>query len=147
MRSIHVLGVTAVALSLGMAGALAGPTSNLHLLAAQATSSASGLPQLANSNDSTHPAGSTSHHGNLVARVGDLRAGALVARFVPNRGRGQAVLDDLRQPASAKPTGLSGLDAAAAQQAASLGLQRLASATAVARPNRTGQALSSLFSR
>jgi hypothetical protein len=161
MRSIHVMGVTAVALSLGMAVALAGPASNLQagnnlamkrVLPAQASSSAPGLSQLTNSNGSTHLQGSLARAAarsdrTLTARIGDLRAGAQAARFIPNQGTArpsQAVLDALRQPAS---VGLSGLDAAAAAQAASPGAQRLASAAANARPNQTTHVLSSLISR
>jgi hypothetical protein len=161
MRSIHVLGVTAVALSLGMAGALAGPASNLQagnnltmqrLLPAQASSSASGLSQLTNSNGSTHLQGSLARAAarsdrTLTARIGDFHAVARAARFIPNHGTArpsQAVLDALQQPA---PAGLSGLDAAAPKQATSPTVQRLASATANARPNQTVHVLSSLVSR
>jgi hypothetical protein len=162
MRSNLILGVTAVALSLGIGGALAAtPTTNFlassaghvtDLFPAQTLSSKLGLSQISNSyhGASQHHFTLAATHSNSHAHIANLRAMRSAMRFVPSQQMTSASQDglaNLRQKLSPQSQGLSGLKAAAGLPlSASPSAQQFAVAAAKARPNDSFKLLSSLSS-
>lgn len=172
MRSNLILGVAAVALSLGtlslgtlslgIGGASAAtPATNFlasstghitDLFPAQTSSSQPGLSQITNSKHSVSPKLATlsAAHANGHEHVANLRAMHLAMRFVPSQrmvSASQDGLNTLRQKMSPQPSGLAGLKAAAGlAQAASPPsplAQQFALAAAKAQPNDSIKLLSS----
>jgi hypothetical protein len=166
VRSNLMLGVAAVALSLGIAGALAAtPTSNFQArntvdaksrLPAQTNSSAPGLSRITNSKNITAPKGFTalsaaSSGPNVATHIASLRAAGLAMRFVSSERTAissKAGLDALRQRTSRRSKGLAGLKRAAGlPKATAPAVRRMALAAAKAPPRDNAKLLSSLSAR
>lgn len=166
MRTEKIFGLAALALSLGIGGALAAtPTFHFqarstldvkNLFPAQTGSSAPSLSSIANSKSSVSPKGfaafsAATSNKNAAAGIANMRAAGVAMRFIPNERTAnsrQGGLNALRQRTSARSKGLAGIKRAAGlPKATAPAVRRVAAAAAKTRSHDNAKRLSSLSAR